>query len=47
MNKKFEIRESYQTGATWLARSGMLQASVMVGMSSWDLQEASVMLGMD
>ena len=42
--KKFEINEGYQTEDVEGESSGVLQAWVMVGMKSYDLQKASVML---
>ena len=45
--KKFEINEGYQTEDVEGESSGVLQAWVMVGMNSWEPQEADGLLEID
>ena len=44
INGEFEFHDFYQTGATWLARSGHDLACVRLGIASWKPYEDDGML---
>jgi hypothetical protein len=47
MNQRKRIQGKYQTGVTYVARSGMVWLRVRAGIDCWDAQEHNGMLGFD